>query len=124
MTAPVNVVTPLWLVRANEVNLVQRWAAAYVTEAKLTQADLNKFVADGLPDAAVQQFRSWAQRENLDIPTDDKKRQLLQTTLMRALAYAIGNFPEYYRVTALTDDVVRGATIHFGAAGALAGVRR
>lgn len=108
---------PLWYSRLSEQLLPITWAGGYATAAGGSLGSLGAFVhAPALPQAAVSDFRDYAKKQGVEIPTDSASNTMLANLLTRALANSKWGETGLYSVTAVMDPEVAKATREFGAA--------
>ncbi len=110
---------PLWYSRVSEQLLPITWAGSYATAAT-SLGSLNAFVkAPELPQAAVSDFRDYAKKQGVTIPTDSATNVMLGKLLARAVANSKWGEAGLYSVTAVLDGEVLAATKDFAQAEAL-----
>ena len=117
---PAPTAPPEWLARLNEAGTVLTWVNGYVTAnaAVLTSVD-SLAASPRLPDAALSQFREYAARAGVLVPTDSASRAWLQHALVGETAFVRFGTTGYYRMVALTDPAVKAAVANMDAARAL-----
>ena len=104
---------PLWYSRVSEQLLPITWAGGYATAAT-SLGSLDAFVrAPELPQAAVSDFRDYAKKQGVVIPTDSATNVMLGKLLVRAVANSKWGEPGLYSVTAVMDPEVAQATHDF-----------
>ena len=114
--------TPTWLARAREQDLVLSWVGGYVSANATTLTSLDAFLrAPSVPGAALADFRAFAARQGVEIPTDSTADNTLGRALTVAVARAKWGDSGSYFVVALLDSEVRAAVRSFDRAGALLG---
>jgi hypothetical protein len=95
------------------------WAGGYATAAT-SLGSLDAFVrAPELPQAAVSDFRDYAKKQGVTIPTDSATNVMLGKLLARAVANSKWGEAGRYSVIAVLDDEVAEATKDFAQAAAL-----
>ena len=112
---------PLWLARAREQDLVVKWVNNYLStserfptvEAIVAQASI------GSP--ALADFRAFAAKESIIIPTGAEADDALSRALLQAIAYAKFGAPGLYRLTAVHDPELATAVGVFAHAQAILG---
>jgi carboxyl-terminal processing protease len=106
---------PLWLARANELDLPLVWAGSWVTAhaAKLTTAEALAR-APTLPADALADFRTMAATKGVIVPVDEDAR--LQRALVSAIAFAKFGEAGMLRVAAAIDLQILEAVKAFGRA--------
>jgi hypothetical protein len=109
----------LWLSRMQESDVVAKWAGAYVSMAGSGLPELDQLLANGLPESAIDQFRTFAAQERFDIPKEAAVTSLLKPMLLRALAYVRWGNAGFYRAAALTDPQTAAAAQYFDRARSL-----
>jgi carboxyl-terminal processing protease len=111
---------PLWYSRVSEQLLPVTWAGGYATAAT-SLGSLDAFIhSPELPDAAVNDFRDYAKKQEVTIPTDSATNVMLAKLLARAVANSKWGEAGLYSVTAVLDSEVAEATKDFAQAAALA----
>jgi carboxyl-terminal processing protease len=109
---------PRWALRAEEQQLPLAWSGGYVEAHGASLSSLESFAAAGtLPPAALADFRTYAARQGVVIPTDADEQ--LQTMLVTSVAGARWGSEGAYHVEALHDTAVRDAIASFARAGQL-----
>jgi carboxyl-terminal processing protease len=107
---------PRWALRAEEQQLPLAWSGGYVEAHGTSLSSLESFAAAGkLPPAALADFRTYAARQGVVIPTDADEQ--LQTMLATSVAEARWGSEGTYRVEALHDAAIRDAIASFARAG-------
>jgi carboxyl-terminal processing protease len=110
---------PRWAGRIEEQQLPLAWSGGYVDAHGATLGSPDAFAAHGLPATALSDFRAFAARQGLTVPTDGDA--LLQEILLRSVAYAKWGSEGVYRVIAQRDAAVTQAVAAFAQAAALNG---
>ena len=115
---------PAWLARASEDDLLLKWTGAWVTAnaAALTSLDALA-AAPSLPAAAVADFRSFATKDGIAIPTDSASDAILQRVLVRTVAGSKWGDEGFYRLAAVTSGEVATARGAFGRAQSILATR-
>jgi carboxyl-terminal processing protease len=108
---------PRWVSRVDEQQLPLAWSGGYVDAHASSLASMDAFVTGELPTAALTDFRAFASKQGVAIPTDGDA--LLQDILLQSIAYARWGNEGVYRVVARRDGAVREAIAAFGRASAL-----
>jgi carboxyl-terminal processing protease len=113
---------PVWVARLAEDAVHTRWIGGYLTEnaAAFTTADALAS-APRLPDAALAQFRAFAQQQGHAIPAGEEADRMLQRLLVSQIAGTKWGAAGYYRVQAALDEQVRAAVREFDRAGEILG---
>jgi carboxyl-terminal processing protease len=115
-------VTPSWLARAGEQDLVLSWVGGYVSANAATLGSLDAFLrAPAVPTAGMMDFRSFAAKQGVVVPADAEADVLLQRVLAEAVARAKWGDAGAYSVEALVDPEVRAAVKTFDRAATLLG---
>ena len=115
---------PVWLARLTEDAVQTRWIGAHLTEnaAAYTTAEALA-AAPRLPDAALVQFRAFAQQQGHSIPTGAEADRALQRLLVPEIAGTKWGSAGYYRVLAALDEQIAVAVAEFERAAAILGTR-
>jgi carboxyl-terminal processing protease len=115
---------PLWLARLAEDAVQTRWIGAHLTEnaAAYTTADALA-AAPRLPDAALAQFRAFAQQQGHTVPAGAEADRALQRMLVPEIAGTKWGSAGYYRVLAAVDEQIGTAVREFERASAILGTR-
>jgi carboxyl-terminal processing protease len=114
---------PRWLVRLDEQQVILSWSGSYVDAKGAGLGTLDAFAAaTELPAAALADFRAYASKQGVEVPTDADAT--LQRELRRGVAYAKWGIEGVYRIDALLDGAVRQAIAGFGDAARLLGTAR
>ncbi len=108
---------PVWLARLGEDAVHTRWIGAHLTEnaAAYTTADALA-AAPRLPDAALAQFRAFAQQQGHAVPAGADADRALQRLLVPEIAGTKWGAAGYYRVLAALDEQIAGAVREFARA--------
>ena len=115
---------PAWLERVGEQDLTLAWVGGYVSANSASLASLEAFLREpSVPAAAVVDFRAFAARQGVVIPSDPAADSVLQRVLTRAVAAAKWGDPGAYGVAAKLDPEVGEAVRSFARAAGLAGPR-
>jgi carboxyl-terminal processing protease len=116
---------PVWLARLAEDAVHTRWIGAYLTEnaASFTTAEALA-AAPRLPDAALAQFRAFAQQQGHAVPAGADADRVLQRVLLAEIAGTKWGSAGYYRVRAALDEQIGAAVREFARAGELLGGNR
>ena len=100
--------TPSWLTRVYEQQLMLAWSGSYVDAHGSTMGTLDAFVAAGpLPSATVNDFRTFAAKQGVEVPADADAA--LQRSLRTSVAYARWGTEGAYRMDAMLDGAIRAA---------------
>ncbi|MDQ3998285.1 MAG: S41 family peptidase, partial [Gemmatimonadota bacterium] len=115
---------PVWLARVREEALPLAWVGGYVSSpsARLTTLDALT-AAPALPAAALDDFRAFARKQGITIPTGPDADRWLQGALVLRVAAAKWGDAGYYRVLATLDSEIADAARTFDRAAALLSVR-
>ena len=113
---------PVWLGRLAEDAVHTRWIGGYLTEnaAAFTTADALA-AAPRLPDAALAQFRAFAQQQGHTVPAGADADRALQRLLVPEIAGTKWGAAGYYRLSAALDGQIGAAVAEFARAGAILG---
>jgi hypothetical protein len=115
---------PAWLARASEDDLLLKWTGAWVTANATSLASLDAFAATpSLPASAVADFRSFATKDGIAIPSDSATESILQRVLVRTVAGSKWGDEGYYRLSAVTSPEVAAARGAFGRAQSILATR-
>ena len=113
---------PAWWERVREQDLTLAWVGGYVSANAASLTSLDAFLrAPSVPAAAVADFRAFAGRQGVTIPTDGDADGLLQRVLTRAVAAAKWGDVGEYGVSAKLDTEVTAALRSFDRAATLLG---
>ena len=113
---------PLWLARVAEQDLILVWVGGYVSANGAALGSLDAFLrAPAVPPAGVADFRAFATRQGVTVPSDAEADAVLQRVLAEAVARAKWGDGAAYSVEALTDPEVRAAVKTFERATSLLG---
>ena len=113
---------PSWLARVGEQDLVLSWVGGDVSANAATLGSLDAFLrAPAVTPEGVADFRTFAGRQGVSIPTDAASDALLQRVLAGAAAQAKWGDTGAYSVRAVLDPEVRSAVRSFDRASALLG---
>jgi carboxyl-terminal processing protease len=113
---------PLWLAKVREQDLVLSWVGGYVGANASSLTSLDAFLkAPALPAAALADFRSFAAKQGVTVPSDIETDATLGRVLSVAVARAKWGDPGAYGVTASLDPEVRSAVGTFERAAAILG---
>lgn len=115
---------PDWLARASEDDLLLKWTGGWVTANAASLASLDALAANpSLPAAGVADFRAFASKNGVAIPTDTVTDALLQRVLVRTVAGTKWGDEGYYRLAAVTSSEVAVARDAFGRAQSILATR-
>ena len=113
---------PLWLARVREQDLILSWVGGYVSANGSSLASLDAFLkSPALPPAALADFRSFAGKQGVVVPTDAETDATLGRALAVAVARAKWGDAGAYGVLAFLDREVQAAVRSFDRAGGLLG---
>lgn len=113
---------PLWLARVREQDLILSWVGGYVSANASSLASLDAFLkSPALPPAALADFRSFAGKQGVVVPTDAETDATLGRALAVAVARAKWGDAGSYGVLAFLDREVQAAVRSFDRAGGLLG---
>ena len=113
---------PAWLSQAREQDLVLGWVGGYVSANGASLTTLDAFLrAPAVPNDAVSDFRSYAGRQGVVIPSDAAANATLQRELTVAVARAKWGDAGAYGVLAMVDPAIRSAIQTFERASSLLG---
>lgn len=114
---------PRWMSRVAEQQLASVWSGGYVDAQSASMRSLEDFVATQLPASALADFRAFAGKQGVPIPSDADADAALQGLLLRSIAYARWGSEGAYQVEARRDGAVREAIGSFSASALLQGPR-
>jgi carboxyl-terminal processing protease len=115
---------PGWLARASEDDLLLKWTGAWVTANAAAFASLDALAATpSLPAAAIADFRAFAAKDGITIPSDADTDAMLQRVLVRTVAATKWGDEGYYRLAAVTSPEVATARGAFGRAQSILATR-
>ena len=115
---------PSWLARASEDDLLLKWTGGWVTANAASLASLDALAANPvLPAAAVSDFRAFATKNGVAIPTDTATDAMLQRVLVRNVAATKWGDEGYYRLAAVTSVEVAAARGTFDRAQSILAIR-
>lgn len=107
-----------WVTRAEELQLPLAWSGGYVEANAASLVSLDRFAATGtLPAAALTDFRAFASRQGVTVPSDADVE--LQRLLVSSVAEAKWGTEGALRVDALHEPAVREAIHSFDRAATL-----
>ena len=113
---------PLWLARLEEQDVILSWVGGYVSASAASLGSLDAFLrAPVVPAAAVADFRAFATKQGVVVPTDAESDAILQRVLAESVAGAKWGDTGGYSVLALLDPEVRAAVRTFDRAATLTG---
>ena len=113
---------PLWLARVREQDLILSWVGGYVSANGSSLGSLDAFLkSPALPPAALADFRSFAGKQGVVVPTDAETDATLGRALAVAVARAKWGDAGSYGVLAFLDREVQAAVRSFDRAGGLLG---
>jgi carboxyl-terminal processing protease len=113
---------PSWLARVYEQELVLSWVGGYVSANSPAFASLDAFLrAPSVPAAAVADFRAFAGRQGVVVPSDAETDATLGRVLAVAVARAKWADIGSYGAEAVLDPEVRAAVKSFDRAAMLLG---
>ncbi len=119
---PEAVPAPVWLARLTEDAVHTRWIGGYLTENAAAFANAEALAsAPRLPDAALAQFRAFAQQQGHAVPAGADADLALQRLLVPEIAGTRWGSAGYYRVLAAMDEQIRLAVREFERASAILG---
>jgi carboxyl-terminal processing protease len=112
--------TPDWIARLREQDAVLQWVGGYVEAHAGELSSAEKFAASPeLSSSALADFRAFASRLGVAVPTDAASDRVLARVLARFIAFARWGESGFYRVSALLDPEVARALESFARAGQL-----
>jgi carboxyl-terminal processing protease len=113
---------PLWVARLDEASIPLAWVGGYASAAgaRLTTAEALA-AAPSLPASTLADFRAFAARQGITVPTGADADAWLQQTLVARVAAAKWGDQGFYRVTAALDPEIRAAAQTFDRAAAILG---
>jgi carboxyl-terminal processing protease len=108
---------PSWLARASEDDLLLKWTGGWVSANAASLTTIDALAANPLlPPAAATDFRAFATKNGVSIPTDSASDAMLQRVLVRTVAGTKWGDEGYYRLAAVTSSEVAAARSAFGRA--------
>ena len=114
---PASLSAPDWLARLNESGTVLTWVNGYVSANAAALPNVDALAASPeLPEAALVDFRAYAAKAGVTVPTDSASDHWLQRALVGELAFVRFGDAGYYRMVALTDGAVKAAVAQMGKA--------
>jgi len=114
--------TPAWLSQMREQDLVLGWVGGYVSANTSALSSLDVFLrAPSIPNGAVAEFRAYAGRQGVVVPSDGATDAVLQRELTVAVARAKWGDAGAYGVIATIDPTIRAAVQTFERASSLLG---
>jgi carboxyl-terminal processing protease len=115
---------PGWLARAAEDDLLLKWTGSWVTANAASLASLDALAASpALPASAITDFRAYAAKDGIAIPSDADADAMLQRVLVRTVAATKWGDEGYYRLAAITSGEVATARGAFGRAQSILATR-
>jgi carboxyl-terminal processing protease len=113
---------PRWMLQLDELQLPLAWSGSYVTSQAAALTSLDDFARSGtLPAAASADFRQFAAKQGVTIPTDAASSAELLHMLVERVAQTRWGAEGSYRVSARQDPEIRQAVASFDRAGPLLG---
>ena len=107
---PETPMAPMWLARVDEDDLLLKWTGGWVTANAVALPALDLLAANPvLPATAVSEFRAFAAKDGIQIPTDTASDSMLQRVLVRTVAGTKWGDEGYYRLAAITSPEVAAA---------------
>jgi carboxyl-terminal processing protease len=115
---------PVWLERLREEAIPLAWVGGYISApgTRLTTAEALA-AAPTLPAAALEDFRAFARKQGITIPSGSDADGWLQGTLVLRVASAKWGDAGYYRVVAAIDSEISMAAQAFDRAAAILSTR-
>jgi carboxyl-terminal processing protease len=105
---------PVWLERLGESDVGFKFVTAYMASNPTAVQSLDLLAATPrLPDGAIEQFRTFAAKDSLEIPPGAVADSLLQRRLVQELALAKWGPAGLYRMYAVLDPDVKTAEAAF-----------
>jgi hypothetical protein len=121
---PVAPAAPAWLARASEDDLLLKWTGGWVSATAASLTTIDALAANPqLPPAAAADFRAFATKNGVAIPTDSATDAMLQLVLVRTVAATKWGDEGYYRLAAVTSTEVAAARDAFGRAQSILATR-
>jgi carboxyl-terminal processing protease len=115
---------PSWLARAGEEDLLLKWTGGWVSANAESLPSIDALAANPLlPAAAMTDFRAFATKNGVAIPTDSASDAMLQRVLVRTVAATKWGDEGYYRLAAITSPEVAIARDSFGRAQSILATR-
>jgi carboxyl-terminal processing protease len=106
---------PVWIRRAEELDVPLLWVAGYVTEHEAELGPQARFLsAPRLPASALTTFRALARAQGVSVPTDSSDDAALHRYLVPWVAYAKWGVVAAYQAEAHFDTDIAEAIKHFG----------
>jgi carboxyl-terminal processing protease len=106
--------TPRWASRIAEQQMLLAWSGSYVDSHAAALGEPGVFANHELPAQALADFRAFAEKQGVIVPTDGDT--LLRTMLAASIAYAKWGSAGEYEVIARRDPAVQEATKGFARA--------
>jgi carboxyl-terminal processing protease len=101
---------PEWLARAGEDDLLLKWTGGWITANAAAMTSVDALAANPtLPAAALTEFRAFAAKNGVVIPSDGAADVMLQRVLVRTVAGTKWGDEGYYRLSAVTSSEVAAA---------------
>ena len=110
---------PLWLARAREDDLMLKWVNHWLANHERFTTVEALAAQTTLGGAALADFRAFAAKESVSIPTGRENDEILNRALMRAIANARFGAPGFYRLSTLDDPELAAAVSAFTRAEAI-----
>ena len=105
---------PLWLERLGESEVGFKFTSAYIAANPNVVQSLDALVADPrLPDAMIQEFRAFAAKDSVELPSGHEADSLLQRRLVQDVALAKWGLSGLVRVQTVIDADVQSAVSDF-----------
>ena len=108
---------PLWVLRAEELQLPLTWSGGWATANAASLTSLDDFAKSQLPAAALADFRAFAAKQGVTIPADATPQ--LQELLAARVAETRWGEEGAYTLLARHDAAIRDAASAFARAGEL-----
>jgi carboxyl-terminal processing protease len=106
--------TPLWLARIHEENLLLRWTGGYLDANPDLFTTPEELAADPTLDpSALALFRTFAEKQGVQIPNDAETETQLRNALVLWIAGVKWGPAGYYRVAAVLDAEISAAAREF-----------
>ena len=105
---------PKWVMRVDEQELPLTWSGGYIDANAASLTSLDAFVSQQLPERTLADFRGFAAKQGVVVPSDADA--LLQDVLLRSIAYAKWGSEGAYRMIAQRDAAIRQAVAAFARA--------
>ena len=115
---------PSWAARAEEEDLLLKWTGGWITANAAALTSIDALAANPtMPPAALADFRTFAAKNGVVIPSDAASDEVLQRVLVRTVAATKWGDEGYYRLAAVTSSEVAAARGSFDRAQSILATR-